>query len=171
MSGRWPRRAVGVGLLLTSWWAAEARDTPPPARQVKDVSAEDYVGPTLPRARVLLEDAFGGMHAVEVEVAATPDSRSRFRSCCLVVGGARTGAGRRGSHAAIDTAAAVLGRRDGVGRGERGGAGCAAELGGDQEDAACEVWGLIVGLECLSLGGGLCWAAWIRRVWNCMCFM
>ncbi len=77
MSGRWPRRAVGVGLLLTSWLAAEARDTPPPARQVKDVSAEDYVGPTLPRARVLLEDAFGGMHAVEVEVAATPDSRSR----------------------------------------------------------------------------------------------
>ena len=42
-----------------------------------DVSAEDYVGPTLPKARVLLEDAFGGVHAVEVEVAATPEARTR----------------------------------------------------------------------------------------------
>jgi uncharacterized membrane protein (UPF0127 family) len=44
---------------------------------VKDVSAEDYVGPTLPRARVLLEDAVGGVHRVDVEVAATPEARAR----------------------------------------------------------------------------------------------
>jgi uncharacterized protein len=44
---------------------------------VKDVDAEDYVGPTLPRARVLLKDAFGGVHRVDVEVAATPGARTR----------------------------------------------------------------------------------------------
>jgi uncharacterized membrane protein (UPF0127 family) len=42
-----------------------------------DVSAENYVGPTLPRARVLLEDASGGVHTVDVEVAATPETRTR----------------------------------------------------------------------------------------------
>jgi hypothetical protein len=44
---------------------------------VKDVDAEDYVGPALPRARVLLKDAFGGVHRVDVEVAATPMARTR----------------------------------------------------------------------------------------------
>jgi uncharacterized protein len=33
--------------------------------------------PALPRAFVRLHDAFGGVHRVEVEVAATPDSRTR----------------------------------------------------------------------------------------------
>jgi uncharacterized membrane protein (UPF0127 family) len=42
-----------------------------------DITAEDDVGPTLPKARVLLRDAFGGVHGVEVEVAATPESRTR----------------------------------------------------------------------------------------------
>jgi uncharacterized protein len=41
------------------------------------VDAESDVGPTLPRARVLLKDAFGGVHRVDVEVAATPESRAR----------------------------------------------------------------------------------------------
>ncbi|WP_199746944.1 MULTISPECIES: DUF192 domain-containing protein [Corallococcus] len=51
---------------------------PAPARpKVTDVSAEDYVMPTLPRAHVRLKDAYGGVHRVEVEVAATGESRTR----------------------------------------------------------------------------------------------
>jgi uncharacterized membrane protein (UPF0127 family) len=42
-----------------------------------DVIAQDDVGPSLPRGRVLLKDARGGVHRVEVEVAATPESRTR----------------------------------------------------------------------------------------------
>lgn len=77
--GGW--RGLWAVLLLTAWQAPEARDTPsPPAgrgRKVTDVDAKDYVGPTLPRARVLLEDAQGAVHPVDVEVAATPETRTR----------------------------------------------------------------------------------------------
>lgn len=54
---------------------------PPPAPKAKpavtDVTAQDYAMPKLPRARVNLVDAFGGKHPVEVEVAATRESRTR----------------------------------------------------------------------------------------------
>lgn len=54
---------------------------PPPAptpRPVKaDVTDEDYVLPALPRARVVLNDAYGGRHPVASEVAATPEARTR----------------------------------------------------------------------------------------------
>jgi uncharacterized membrane protein (UPF0127 family) len=66
--------------LLASCQAVEARGRPtPPAvrRKVMDVIAQDDVRPSLPRARVLLKDAQGGVHRVEVEVAATPESRTR----------------------------------------------------------------------------------------------
>lgn len=78
MSPRWLRGLCAV-MLLTSCQAPEARDRPSPqaGRKVTDVSAEDYVGPALPRARVVLKDAFGGLHQVDVEVAATPDTRTR----------------------------------------------------------------------------------------------
>jgi hypothetical protein len=69
-----------VWLLLASCQAVEARGRPTPGvgrRKVTDVIAQDYGGPTLPRARVLLKDAQGGVHAVDVEVAATPESRTR----------------------------------------------------------------------------------------------
>ena len=46
-------------------------------REVVDPTAEDYRGPPLPRGRVVLTDAFGGAHLVEVEVAATDSSRTR----------------------------------------------------------------------------------------------
>jgi uncharacterized protein len=64
---------------LTCCRPAEARDkvAPSTSRKVKHQQGEDDVGPTLPRARVLLEVVSGGVHAVDVEVAATPDSRSR----------------------------------------------------------------------------------------------
>lgn len=72
-------RGLCTVLMLTSCLASEARDgaSPPVGRKVKDVRAEDIAGPTLPRARVILEDASGGLHRVDVEVAATPESRAR----------------------------------------------------------------------------------------------
>ncbi len=76
---RGPRVLCAV-LLLASCQAPEAKGRPSePAgwKKVTDVSAEDFVGPTLPRARVLLEDASGGVHEVDVEVAATPETRTR----------------------------------------------------------------------------------------------
>ncbi|MFE8596856.1 DUF192 domain-containing protein [Archangium violaceum] len=80
MSRRWPRGLCAV-LLLMAWAAPEARDKPSPpvgrGRKVMDVDAKEYVGPTLPRARVRLEDASGGVHRVDVEVAATPEARTR----------------------------------------------------------------------------------------------
>lgn len=45
--------------------------------KVTDITAQDYVMPALPHARVTLKDAFGGKHAVDAEVAATRDSRTR----------------------------------------------------------------------------------------------
>jgi uncharacterized membrane protein (UPF0127 family) len=57
---------------------AQPKVAHPTAREVKKhQDGEDDVGPTLPRARVLLEDVSGGVHAVDVEVAATPETRSR----------------------------------------------------------------------------------------------
>lgn len=50
---------------------------PPPKPAVTDITAQDYVMPRLPRARVTLDDAFGGKHPVDVEVAFTRDARTR----------------------------------------------------------------------------------------------
>lgn len=69
--------AVAALLMLLACQAPEAQGkSPSPARQT-DVSAEDYVMPPLPRAWVRLHDAFGGVRRVEVEVAATPEARTR----------------------------------------------------------------------------------------------
>ena len=43
----------------------------------EDSTAADYVPPPLPQGRVVLTDAFGGSHVVEVEVAANHASRTR----------------------------------------------------------------------------------------------
>lgn len=48
-----------------------------PRSRVTDVTAEDSVMPPLPLGHVRLEDAFGRVHRVEVEIAATADSRER----------------------------------------------------------------------------------------------
>lgn len=72
--------AVGATLLLMlACQAPEAQGKPPPtpAPPPTDVTAKDYVMQPLPRAFVRLHDAFGGVHRVEVEVAATPDARTR----------------------------------------------------------------------------------------------
>lgn len=56
---------------------------PPPASSNRsapastDPTAADYPSPPLPLARVLLKDAYGGLHAVEVEVAANDAARTR----------------------------------------------------------------------------------------------
>ena len=44
---------------------------------VTEVTAQDYVMPALPHARVTLVDAFGGKHPVDAEVASTRDQRTR----------------------------------------------------------------------------------------------
>lgn len=46
---------------------------PPPA----EPTAENYVMPPLPRGTVVLKDAYGGSHAVEVEIASTPEAVQR----------------------------------------------------------------------------------------------
>jgi uncharacterized membrane protein (UPF0127 family) len=71
--------AVGAVLLvMLACQAPEAQGKPPPgSAPPTDVTAKDYVMTPLPHAFVRLQDAFGGVHRVEVEVAATPESRSR----------------------------------------------------------------------------------------------
>lgn len=55
----------------------EAPAPPPPRPAVTDITAEDYPMPALPVGRVTVTDAFGGKHAVKVEIAATRDARTR----------------------------------------------------------------------------------------------
>ncbi|MBU8894924.1 DUF192 domain-containing protein [Corallococcus sp. H22C18031201] len=76
-------RAVALGAALLGVPGCQEAPAAPPPRPAaprpasKDLSAEDYVMPALPRAAVRLKDAFGGVHRVEVEVAATADARTR----------------------------------------------------------------------------------------------
>jgi len=78
-------RALVVWLVLAGCHQAEGSSPPvapakaPPAAPAKpkELTDEDYAMPALPMARVTLTDAFGGQHVVEVEVAATHDSRTR----------------------------------------------------------------------------------------------
>ncbi len=77
--------AVGLALAACqSQGGPPAKAPPPPAPAppapkpvVTDITAQDYAMPPLPVARVTLLDAFGGRHAVKVEVAATRDARTR----------------------------------------------------------------------------------------------
>jgi uncharacterized protein len=67
---------VGATLLvLLACQSQEAQGRPP--AKVTDVTAKDYVMPPLPRAWVRLKDVYGGTQRVEVEVAATPEARTR----------------------------------------------------------------------------------------------
>jgi uncharacterized protein len=75
---RSPLQAVGAALLLLlACQAPEAQGKPPTPPPQTNVTAKDYVMQPLPRAFVRLHDAFGGVHRVEVEVAATPEARTR----------------------------------------------------------------------------------------------
>ncbi|HZA49570.1 MAG TPA: hypothetical protein VE549_02450, partial [Myxococcaceae bacterium] len=68
-SGKPPAASDG-----TSGGAARA-----PVRAPRDIhhTSENWVGPPLPKARVILTDVYGGRHAVDVEVAATDPMRER----------------------------------------------------------------------------------------------
>ncbi|MFZ5445292.1 MAG: DUF192 domain-containing protein [Myxococcota bacterium] len=57
--------------------APPAKPVEAPKPAIKDVTAQDYVMPKLPHGRVTLVDAFGGKHAVDAEIAATRDQRTR----------------------------------------------------------------------------------------------
>jgi uncharacterized membrane protein (UPF0127 family) len=76
---RAPLQAVGAALLLMLACQAPEAEGKPPARSSPptDVTAKDHVMTPLPHGFVRLHDAFGGVHRVEVEVAATPDARTR----------------------------------------------------------------------------------------------
>lgn len=64
-------------LTLTACTSREAVAARPPPTPTSDVTSEHYVSPELPRRHVIVPDAFGGFHRVEVEVAATNASRQR----------------------------------------------------------------------------------------------
>jgi uncharacterized protein len=73
--GRAPKRAGAVASPPQPTAAAPA-PAPAPAAAA-DVTAEGYQGPKLPRARVTVLDAYGYKHAVDAEVAATREARTR----------------------------------------------------------------------------------------------
>lgn len=76
-------RAGLVGVLLVLGLACESRGVPPKASPAvappseAEVTAEHYQPPKLPRARVTMVDAYGFKHAVDAEVAATREARTR----------------------------------------------------------------------------------------------
>lgn len=76
-------RCAAVAAVVLGGCKADGRDAVAADAGVKirrtqtDPSAEDYEMPPLPKAQVILEDAFGGKHLVEVEVAADEPSRTR----------------------------------------------------------------------------------------------
>jgi uncharacterized membrane protein (UPF0127 family) len=78
------RGAALAAALLVAGCQQEAQGSTPRADKAApakppstDITAEDYAMQPLPRGYVRLKDAFGGVHRVEVEIAATPDSRTR----------------------------------------------------------------------------------------------
>ncbi len=77
---------VAAATLALAACEAQGKKPPAPAAPstapatkpaVTDITAQDYVMPPLPHARVTLTDAFGGTHPVDVEVAYTRDARTR----------------------------------------------------------------------------------------------
>lgn len=71
------RCAATVALLALCACPAQSSADAPRLGVQKDVAAEDYVPPPLPRGHVVLQSAFGGQAAVEVEIASTPEATER----------------------------------------------------------------------------------------------
>ena len=77
--------SFAVALALTACESQGSKPVPvvpapaPPATKapVTDITAQDYVMPKMPHARVTLVDAFGGKHPVDAEVASNRDQRTR----------------------------------------------------------------------------------------------
>ena len=73
-----PSREAAPSSVVTTAAARSPGSTAAPSKKViTDVADEHWKGPPLPRASVVLTDAFGAPHRVRVEVAHTPDSRQR----------------------------------------------------------------------------------------------
>ena len=64
-------------LMLGALYCGSGSGKPPAASRVVHHTSENWVGPPLPKGRVILTDAYGGPHAVEVEGAATDPMRER----------------------------------------------------------------------------------------------
>ena len=72
------RRAAAVALLaLCACPAQSSADPPRRGAAQQDVTAEDFVPVPLERGHVVLESAFGGQAAVEVEIARTGEAIER----------------------------------------------------------------------------------------------
>ena len=74
------RAALVLLLALCACPGQSAADGPKaraPREATRDVTAEEYQAPPLVKGHVLLDSAFGGQAAVEVEVADTPDTTER----------------------------------------------------------------------------------------------
>jgi uncharacterized membrane protein (UPF0127 family) len=75
---RLPLRALGAALLMMVACQPDAHGKPPARSPAPtDVTAKETAMPPLPHAFVRLHDVYGGVHRVEVEVAATEDARTR----------------------------------------------------------------------------------------------
>ena len=70
-------RLFAVATALCAWGCRADGPARQGATEVVDPTQESYAPPPLPRAHAVLKDAYGGAHALEVEVAATPHSRER----------------------------------------------------------------------------------------------
>ncbi|HZA14801.1 MAG TPA: DUF192 domain-containing protein [Myxococcaceae bacterium] len=64
-------------LMLGALYCGSGSGKPPAASRVVHHTSENWVGPPLPKGRVILTDVYGGPHAVDVEVAATDPMRER----------------------------------------------------------------------------------------------
>lgn len=71
------KRAALVVLLALCACPGQSAADGPKKPATRDVTAEDYQAPPLPRGHVILDSAFGGQAAVDVEIAATPDQTQR----------------------------------------------------------------------------------------------
>jgi uncharacterized protein len=70
--------AVVVVALACTSPTPQAVQQPTPVRAApNDVTAQNWSGPPLERGQLVLHDAFGGAHPVEVEIADTAPSRTR----------------------------------------------------------------------------------------------
>jgi len=79
----WARHAGAAALLgILACSKSELTPRSPPAAKansapITDPSAENYAMPQLPHAQVVLKDAYGGTHPVDVEVAASDEATTR----------------------------------------------------------------------------------------------
>jgi uncharacterized membrane protein (UPF0127 family) len=70
-------RSAVAALLLALACTSPSPAGPTAAPAPVDVSAREWKGPPLDRGQVVVHDVYGGVHPVVVEIADTPDARTR----------------------------------------------------------------------------------------------